>query len=490
MPKNVGVILTLKDRFSSKLKDVATKLDTTEKKLQKATMTVRKFSDSMGKGFEKAVVGVGAGMTALVATTGVVVNKTAEMGDRVDKLSQKIGLSRRGFQEWDYVCSQSGMSVESLQMGMKTLVNQIDKVASGNKDSTATFRKLGVSVRDANGNLKNQEQVFNECVIALTKMKNGSEKAKIANDLFGRSGAELAPIIQGSADTINELKDRANQLGLVMSDELVDNCVEFGDLMDDVKKSASMLGAGIASALMPSIIEMQKNLISELPKIQAVATSVFGAMAGTIKFVVDNMNILIPIASACVSSIVAFKTISTVITVISTLQKVIQAISVAQGIWNALMLANPIGLIAMGIGALIGLIVLLVANWDKITKAVGRAIAKMKEFVGIKPRKDKHKPEVDVPEVEETTEKPSRHALGTPYFQGGATSINEGGRGEIVNLPSGSQIVPHDIVRNNNKHIELKVEFNIAGNMVGNRELFEQFADMLLNKVESKLQTV
>ena len=114
----------------------------------------------------------------------------------------------------------------------------------------------------------------------------------------------------------------------------------------------------------------------------------------------------------------------------------------------------------------------------------------MKEFVGIKPRKDKHKPEVDVPEVEETTEKPSRHALGTPYFQGGATSINEGGRGEIVNLPSGSQIVPHDIVRNNNKHIELKVEFNIAGNMVGNRELFEQFADMLLNKVESKLQTV
>jgi mannose/fructose/N-acetylgalactosamine-specific phosphotransferase system component IID len=85
-------------------------------------------------------------------------------------------------------------------------------------------------------------------------MKNGSEKAKIANDLFGRSGAELAPIIQGNADTINNLKKRANELGLVMSDELVNNCVEFGDLMDDVKKSASMLGAGIASALMPSII--------------------------------------------------------------------------------------------------------------------------------------------------------------------------------------------------------------------------------------------
>ena len=118
----------------------------------------------------------------------------------------------------------------------------------------------------------------------------------------------------------------------------------------------------------------------------------------------------------------------------------------------------------------------------------------MKEFLHLgKKSKDKGAPEVNVSDSTETSDgqKPSKHALGTPYFQGGATSINEGGRGEIVNLPSGSQIIPHDIAKqSSNKTINLDIKFNVQGNMIGNRELFDNFAEMLLDKVQNKLQTV
>ena len=471
MGKSIGLILALKDQCSPQMTKIAEKIGITEKEAKKLHTQINKLSKDIGGKLKNATVAVSAGLGAVVATAGVAVNKTAELGDRVDKLSQKIGLSRKGFQEWDYVCSQSGMQVESLQMGMKTLVNQIDGVTKGNKASIATFNKLGVSVRDSSGKVKNQEQVFNECVIALTKMKDGSTKAKIANDLFGRSGAELAPIINGNAQTITNLKNRAHELGLVMGDELVDNCVEYGDLMDDMKKATTMLGAGIASALMPSIIELQKSLINELPKIRATLLPALNAMANVVQFLIKHLDGLSVIATVCVSSILAFKAISGVLSVIQTLQAVIKAVSVAQGI---LMLANPIGLIATGVGLLIGGIVLLVKNWDKVTGAVKKAVDAMKAFVGIKPKQDVKVDNVEV----------KKNALGTAFSGGGLTLVGEHGA-ELVNMPKGASVTnANNTAKMLNGGRGVNVNITILGNMVGNDEFLNQLASVFARRLK------
>src|SRR5690606_39491274 len=73
---------------------------------------------------------------------------------------------------------------------------------------------LGVSVKDASGNVKDQETIFNESVVALQNMEDGTEKAKLANDLFGRSGAEMMPLLNGAAgrseEHTSELQSREN----------------------------------------------------------------------------------------------------------------------------------------------------------------------------------------------------------------------------------------------------------------------------------------
>ncbi len=530
MPKNVGVVLTLKDRFSSKLKDVAEKLDTTEKKLQKATMTVRKFSNQVGKGFQTAVAGVTAGVGAIAGASYALANKTADAGDRIDKMSQKIGMSRKAFQEWDYIMSQNGGSVDSLQMGYKTLASQMSAVQKGSKDTTAIFNKLGVAVKDSSGQLRTQDDVFNDTVRALQKIKNPTERAILAQKLFGKSAIELKPLLNQSADAVDGLRKKANDLGMVIGDDIVDASVKFKDTQDTLQRSFGAIGMTIGGELIPIMQQASDYILAHMPQIKEVAQTVLGGLSNTLKFLVDNMNWLIPVAVACVSSIGAFNTITTVISVVNTLRSVIQAVSVAQGIWNALMLANPIGLIAMGVGALIGVVALLVMNWDKVTSAVqvfwGKTVEVMsglwnkckevfsaiggfikehfidilmlalgpvglviKGIKGIAGAVSKLKGGKGG-ESADDGEKPPKHALGTPYFAGGNTSINEGGRGEIVNLPSGSQIIPHDIAKNSGKSISMQIDFNVAGDLIGTRELFEQFADMLLVKIENKLQTV
>lgn len=76
------------------------------------------------------------------------------------------------------------------------------------------------------------------------------------------------------------------------------------------------------------------------------------------------------------------------------------------------------------------------------------------------------------------------HALGTPYFPGGLTRINEGGRGEIVDLPSGTRIIPHDVARKEGKaEPAVIVNVTVEGNIIGNRQYAEELGSYIARKI-------
>lgn len=213
----------------------------------------------------------GAGATAMFGMA----QKSSETADRIDKLSNKIGISKQGFQEWDYIMGQNGMDVEKLQVGVKTLVTQMDAAAGGSKTAGEAFSKLGLSWEDGNGNLKNQEQMMNESILALANMENGTEKARLATQLFGKAGTEMMPMLNNGAEGIEELKNRAHDLGLVIGDDAVDAGVKFGDTLDDVKASFGMVATKIGVQVMPIIQKLMDFLLNHMPEIQSVLSVVF-----------------------------------------------------------------------------------------------------------------------------------------------------------------------------------------------------------------------
>lgn len=233
---------------------------------------------TVGKGMAVAGVAI-AGATAALYK---VATQSAETGDRVDKMSQKIGLSREGFQELDYVFGQAGANIDQLQMGMKTMVTAMDQAATGAGNGAKNFDMLGISVKDTEGNLKNQETVLYETLAALQKMPEGTDKARLANELFGRSGSELMPLLNSEAGSIEELTAQAHKLGIVMSDEAVDASVLFTDTMDSVKKSLGMVVTELGVAVMPMFQQFMDWVIENLPKIKEI----FGVVFGVIKDVV------------------------------------------------------------------------------------------------------------------------------------------------------------------------------------------------------------
>lgn len=162
-------------------------------------------------------------------------NDAAAAGDEIDKASQRIGLSRKGYQEWDYVLSQNGASISTLENGMKKLNNTVDDAINGSTSATDKFRRLGISMEDLQG--KSREEVFEMTVRGLQGIADEGEKAAIANDLLGNSSVELAALLNQTAESTEDLKNKASELGLVMSDKSIDAAVEYTDAMDNLTRS-------------------------------------------------------------------------------------------------------------------------------------------------------------------------------------------------------------------------------------------------------------
>lgn len=267
--------------------------DAADESMKKTEKGAESIASKLGAGIQTAAkwgTAIVAGATA--ATTAVVGLATDAAGtaDEIDKMSQKIGISNEAYQEWSYVMGQNGMDVEKLSTGMKTLVSQMDSAASGTVSAQENFDKLGVSIYDASGKLKDQETILNETMHALADMENGTEKSRLATELFGKAGIEMMPMLNQGSEAMDELTQRAHDLGLVMSDEAVSAGVTLGDTIDDIKQSFSMIGTTLGSAVIPIIQRFADLIIANMPLIQES----IGSLA---PILVDVVSTFLPVIS-------------------------------------------------------------------------------------------------------------------------------------------------------------------------------------------------
>ena len=186
------------------------------------------------------------------------------------------------------------------------------------------------------------------------------------------------------------------------------------------------------------------------------------------------------------------------------------AASAAQWALNAAFVATPIGWIVLGLGALVAAGVALYQNWDTVKEKASELWGKITEvFTGIRDAivgafeaaKDKvagffswiDDKVSNIPVVggvyngikgaiSWVGNKLGGNALGTSYWRGGPTRINERG-GEIINLPSGTQIIPHDISARMAQGSGITVNVTIMGNVIGNEQYADEVGEVVVRKV-------
>ena len=244
-------------------------IDDTTKKAENSGSKVSSAFSSIAKGAAVVGTAVVTGAAAVGGAALKMASDTAAAADNIDKMSQKIGISTTAYQEWDYVMSQNGMSVDKLQTGIKTLTSKMDAARNGTASAAEVFDALGISVTNADGSLRSQEEVFEETIAALQGMENETERAQLATELFGKAGVEMAPLLNQTAESTEALKKKAHELGMVMSDDTIKAGVKFTDTMDTLKRSFGGIVNELGGTVIPIVQSVLELILERMPDIQA-----------------------------------------------------------------------------------------------------------------------------------------------------------------------------------------------------------------------------
>ncbi len=360
-----------------------------EESISKTEKKTESLGTKLGNGIKTAGkwgLAIGAGATAAGAALLGVANKAAETTDHIDKMSQKLGMSREGFQEWDFILSQNGTSIDSLGAGMKTLTNQVDELGKGGKVATDAFEQLGLSYEDMEG--LSQEEIFEKTVVALQGVEDETKRAAIANDLLGRSGQELAPLLNAGADSVEAMKKQAKDLGLVMSDDAVNAGVKFTDTMDQLKRSFGAVFTQVGAAVMPMFVDFANWIISNMPVIQSVFKTVFEVISTVVSTVYEWFNAyLLPILSVMFNWVqenwpTIQKTFETVFGVILDLSGAVWKLfkdgllPILSALWDFISPTFPLiqGVVEVTFGAIVKTVQTVVDVFVAVSNAIAEAI--------------------------------------------------------------------------------------------------------------------
>jgi phage-related minor tail protein len=289
----------------------------------------------------------GAAALAVGAMFAGMAKKAVENADELQKLSDVTGLSAERLQELQYAGAQLGVEIDTITGAQAKLTKAMFAAKDGTGSQAEAFAALGLSVVDANGNLRDVKDVMGEAFTALSKVTNETERDALAMQIFGKSAMALNPVIKAGGDGLKKLTDEARANGAVMSNEAVAGLDAFGDTIESLK--TSVLGS------------FGEKFAQMLPDIQAFLEM----LKGLPKWIQDNSDLLVVLA-------IGFGTLTTALITynISAITAAVSSgiLATAAGILGSVLafITAPVTLVILAIGALIAIGYLLIKNWDTV----------------------------------------------------------------------------------------------------------------------------
>ena len=407
-------------------------------KLKNGITTVGKWATAIGA----AATAVGAAMVGAAS-------KVAGTADEIDKASRRAGTTAENYQRLNYAMGQSGISSEKFEKSMVKNQQALTKAAEGTAAYAEAYDKLNVSIYDTNGNLRAADDVYEETIKKLADLEDKNQRNAIANQIFGKSYADLAPILDSGSAGIDDLTSRAEKLGLVLGQDVVDAGVKFGDTMDDAKQMGGAFFNMIAAELLPMLQAFLDYIINNAPKIQATIKNV----AEGIETAITEFQIFWEEHGETIKAITTavFEGIQTIVEIaMSLLKDVIDTTcSLIEGDWKGfwdgiVRIAKNIGTTLFNVGrnAFKMLWDGMKSIWASISNWVSNTVNWLAEKLTFW---RKSKEEMAEEDGDDTPNPDGTHAAGLPYvpYDGYVAKLH---KGETVLSANSSQTMAEDII--------------------------------------------
>ena len=233
--------------------------------MEKAAYTAENKARRMGFAVKSVALMAAAAATSIAVS----IKKTIDHADEIGEMASSIGLTVEQLSSLEYAAKLSGVEIESLRTFFQKFNNTIFDGAKGVKESATLFKALGISIKDNNGKLKSNYDLFLEVADALSKVSDGATKSALAQDLFGKSGAAMIPFLNSGKDGIEKLAEEASRLGIVLNSDTAQAADRFNDNMTRMASATQGIVLAFTSGLLPTLTNLTENMNSSTSALES-----------------------------------------------------------------------------------------------------------------------------------------------------------------------------------------------------------------------------
>lgn len=275
-----------------------------ETDMKRASAAAQKFAKQAEDDLKKAGVVIGGAIAVAATAMTALVKQAINSADELSKLSQKVGVSVESMSALKHQAGLAGVEMGALQAAMVKLTKTAADAVSGGKDQVATFKALGISVTDATGKMKPMDELLAEVADKFESYEDGAEKTALALRLFGKSGADMIPLLNGGSKAMREAADEARAYGIIVTEAGGRASEEFNDNLSRLSTSVAGLGNQIAMRLVPALASFSGELAEGAKQGEAYA-QIADTIADAIKRVAQVLVVTHSVIEAFVNLLAA-----------------------------------------------------------------------------------------------------------------------------------------------------------------------------------------
>ena len=262
------------DGFGKEVKKAADETDGATDGLSEFSDTLAGLKDSVAAGDIGGIVSSLGAMEGLLVG-GAIVSGLKEVAEKIWDVAQAgaayaddiltmstvTGLSTDALQEYQYMADLVDVSVETITGSITKLTRNMLQAKDGTGEQAEAFAALGIQITNADGSLRDAQEVWDEVITALGQMSNETERDAYAMVLMGKSAQDLNPLIEAGADKINALRQEAHEAGAVLDEDMLATLGEMQDAFDRLSQQTDAFERILAGTLAPTITDIVNAIV-------------------------------------------------------------------------------------------------------------------------------------------------------------------------------------------------------------------------------------
>jgi len=257
----------------------------------KAVLTVTTSAFTRGMSLaSKGVLGLGAAvakltllLTGLTTAMGFLILRQTSLIDRLGKIKTTTGFSTQALQSFRLAAEQAGVSSDQADVALRRFSRRFGEAARGTGELLPALRRLGIAVRDQNGDVRDMEDVLFDFADGIKATKGESQQLSLAFKAFDSEGAELVGTLKDGSEGLRQIFEQAERFNLILDDELIKNVEVFRDALSLFTFQVTSLAQAVVAQLTPALTELLINGILKLAEAMPTVDEKFKSLQTALK---------------------------------------------------------------------------------------------------------------------------------------------------------------------------------------------------------------